>query len=121
MISKKFNVPLYGFRVDFIECEDEKDGDAIETFFKRLKMEDDIANEIVGAVRQGDVDGGWTLACLGIKRIVVILLPMRTRDRRCEVINHEKRHVEDDILRHCNVNDDEAAAYLSGFLGKFLR
>ena len=70
-------------------------------------MGDDIVNEIVGAVRQGDVDDGWTLACLGIKRIVVILLPMR--------------HVEDDILRHCNVNDDEAAAYLSGFLGKFLR
>lgn len=37
MISKKFNVPLYGFRVDFIECEGEKDGDAIEAFLESLR------------------------------------------------------------------------------------
>lgn len=121
MIVKKINVPLYGFRVDFIECKDEKDSDAIEVFFKKMKLDDPIAEEIVGALRQGDVDGGWTLACLGIKRIIVVLLPMRSEERRCEVVNHEKRHVEDDILRHCGIEDAEAAAYLAGFLGKHIK
>lgn len=31
---------------------------------------------------------------------------------------HEVRHVVDKITRHCEIEDDEAAAYLQGYLGE---
>lgn len=36
------------------------------------------------------------------------------------VVNHEKRHIEDRILQHCGIDDIEAAAYLAGYLSKFI-
>lgn len=120
MKHKKINVDMYGFRVDVIECESEKDYDLLCKFFKGTKLKDPIVDEILDAVREGDTDGGWTLACLGAKREIIVLLPMSCEERRRIVLNHEKRHVEDDILRHCGVDDEEAAAYIAGFLSKFI-
>ena len=36
--------------------------------------------------------------------------------RKEEIYGHEKRHVEDRILRICGINDAEAAGYLAGHL-----
>lgn len=119
MTNKLINVPLYGFKVNVIECKGSSDADEVATFFKKVRFVGDITAEIITSVRDGDVDGGWTLAAFGAKRIAVVLLPMRSESKRREVLMHEKRHVEDDILRHCGVDDDEAAAYLSGHLGKY--
>ena len=121
MTNKAIKVPLYGFKVNLIECKGKEDAPELEKFFRRIKLDDDIVDEIVRAVGEGDIDGGWTLACLGVKLIVVVLLPMHSDDKRTEVLAHEKRHVEDDILRHCGIKDEEAAGYLAGFLGKYLK
>lgn len=121
MINKKINVPLYGFKIDFVECESDKDADALDIFFKRAKFDDPLAEEIVTDIREGCIDGGWTLACFNIKRIIVIIYPTSSEHKRCEVVSHERRHVEDDILKHCGIDDKEASAYLAGFLGNHLK
>ena len=120
MRSKRINVPLYDFRVDLIEIEGDGDAAPLLKFFRGVKLDGDIVEEIIDAVKNGDVDGGWTIANFGIKRILVVLLKMRTEEQRRKVLSHEKRHVEDDILEHASVNDKEAAAYLAGYLGKFM-
>lgn len=38
------------------------------------------------------------------------------KERKAELYGHEKRHVEDRILRLCGVKDIEAAGYLAGYL-----
>lgn len=121
MIKKSFKVPLYCFDCTFIELEGKEDADALSRELRRLRVTEDIYEELVVSCREGDVDGGWTITNFGNKRICVVLLPMRSDDRRISVLGHEKRHVEDDILSHCGVDDKEASAYLAGFLSLHLR
>lgn len=116
MIKKHFDVPLYDFNVAILEVENDDDAPALDKYLKSCRMSGDVTNEIIEAVKNGDVDGGWTISNLGQKRFVVVFLKTRTPTTRDKIVGHEKRHVEDDILKHCGVKDDEAAAYLAGFL-----
>lgn len=118
MIKKRIKVPIYNFKVDFCEIESEKDDNCVKRFLKSVRMAEDIIEEICEAVKEDSVDGGWTLANLGRKHIVIVLLRMRSASTRRRVLSHEKRHCEDDILKHCDIDDDEAAGYLAGFLGE---
>ena len=120
MKHSKINVDMYGYKVDVLEVEGDDDYEYLARFFRRFKLKDPFVDEVIEAVKDGDSDGGYTFACFGIKRVFVVLLKMSSDTRRREVIMHEKRHVEDDILQHCSVKDDEAAAYLAGFLAKYM-
>jgi hypothetical protein len=111
---------MYDFRLDLLEVERSEDVALLAKFFKGVRLDDEISLEILDAVENGDVDGGWTISNFGLKRILVVLLKMRTEEQRRKVLAHEKRHVEDDILEHASVNDKEAAGYLAGYLGKFM-
>jgi uncharacterized membrane-anchored protein len=120
MKSKRINIPIYDFRLDLLEVENSNDVALLARFFKSVRLDEDITLEILNAIKDGDVDGGWTISNFGHKRILVVLLKMRSEEKRREVLAHEKRHVEDDILEHASVNDKEAAGYLAGYLGKFM-
>lgn len=120
MKKKRIDVSMYDFRVDLLEVENSDDVALLVKYFKSIRLENDISVEILDAVKNGDVDGGWTISNFGLKRILVVLLKMRTVSQRRKVMSHEKRHVEDDILEHASVNDKEAAGYLAGYLGEFM-
>lgn len=121
MIKKRFNVPIYCYDCVFLEIESRDDAEALTKELRRLRITDEIMEEVSTSCVEGDVDGGWTIANLGRKIICVVLLPMRSADQRLSVLNHEKRHVVDDILNHCGVDDKEAAAYLDGYVSRYLR
>lgn len=121
MIKKRFNVPIYCFDCVFLEIESRDDVEALTKELKRLRITNEIMEEVSTACVEGDVDGGWTISNFGRRIICVILLPMRNADQRLSVLNHEKRHVVDDILNHCGVDDKEAAAYLDGYVSRHLR
>lgn len=120
MKSKRIDIPIYDFRLDLLEVEGSNDVALLTKFFKSVRLDEDVTLEILNAVKDGDVDGGWTISNFGLKRILVVLLKMRSEEKRRVVLAHEKRHVEDDILEHALVNDKEAAGYLAGYLGKFM-
>lgn len=117
MRVKSFNVPLYNYKVTVYEIDGEADSDVMRRRMRALKMPQDDIDEICCAV-EGAYDGGYTFFCAARKQLVVILLPFSSEMVRRRVLNHEKRHVEDDILQDCGVDDKEAAAYLAGFLSE---
>ena len=120
MKRKRIDIPIYDFRLDLLEVENSDDVVFLAKFFKGVRLDEDITLEILNAVKDGDVDGGLTISNFGLKRILVVLLKMRSEEQRRKVLAHEKRHVEDDILEHGGINDKEAAAFLAGYLGKFM-
>lgn len=66
------------------------------------------------------MNGGSTFRNLDMKQFLVIIHPCKNEQTRRMVVNHEKRHIEDRILQHCAIDDIEAAAYLAGYLSKFI-
>lgn len=120
MRNIEFTVPLYGFKVTFLEIESESDKDDIVNILSKFDGLQEYIKDTISYIENGYVDGGDTFSSQALKEIVVIVYPCKCEESRRRVINHEKRHVEDKILRYCNINDDEAAAYLAGYLSAFL-
>lgn len=121
MIKRSFNIPIYNFDVFFVEVEGKEDVTPLRRLLRKQGLSDEIEGEILSAVEEGSFDGGWTLSALGRRLFYVILLPMSSEESRVNVLNHEKRHIEDDLLEYCGVDDKEAAAYLAGYLSLKLR
>lgn len=118
MIRRKINIPIYDFKLEFMELEGIGDADIVTKNLKKANMDPDFIGEIVGELRDESQNGGWTLCHFGRKYIFVIILPATNEKTRRKVLNHELRHVADDILGHCDIKDKEAAAYLAGFLAE---
>ena len=51
---------------------------------------------------------------------MILLYPQTSKASRINCLGHEKRHLEDRILKHCHIDDLETAGYLAGFLTKKL-
>lgn len=121
MRRKTINIPLYNYRVTLLDEISESDADALRVFLKRRRLPDDMINDVVGNVSDGAFDGGYTISNMSIKELYVVLLACSNDDVRRRVLGHERRHVEDDVLEHCGINDKEAAAYLSGYLSQHMK
>lgn len=119
MISKTIKIPIFNHTLHVFEVEKRKDADKLIKELKSLEIisdkeeEDDIRKNI-----DSECDGATTYYRKGDCTLVVVIY-IQTKDaRRREVLAHEKRHVEDDILEHLGINDKETAGYLAGWLAK---
>lgn len=117
----EFKIPIYSVSVDVVHVEvtATKEGRIIEMktvkkFLKEKHVCKHIIREICCNIRLRSFDGGIINFCKSTRKIVLLFYPFK--DKRLEVIGHEKRHIEDFILEHFNIDDIESAALLSGFL-----
>ena len=116
MISKKIWIPIYSYRIWYIEIEDFNDTTKLVQFAKRMHLGEDNINEIKDKMQNKEIGGATTFHRKLDCTIVVIIYPQPSVYRKDECIAHEKRHCEDFILKHLNIKDEEAAAYLAGWL-----
>ncbi len=119
MKVKRFIIPMYDFRVTLVEVRDE------DNIKKVLKACDFVKGteyhtEVKDNLENGYHDGGHFFYNMR-KRVGLILIYHQTsKKRRLECIGHEKRHLEDRLLKYYSVDDFEAAAMLSGYLTRKL-
>ena len=116
MISKKIWIPIYSYRIWYIEVEDFNDTTKLVQFAKRMHLGENNINEIKDRMQNKETGGATTFHRKSDCTIVVIIYPQPSVYRKDECIAHEKRHCEDFILKHLNIKDEEAAAYLAGWL-----
>lgn len=116
MKVKSFTIPIYDYRVTLVEIESKEDKDKFIPVFKRIGPNKEDFEEELSNLDDGLYNGGMTYTNTSIKTFMIILYPMKSKKKRLGVLGHEKRHIEDRLLEHCQVNDIEAAAYLAGFL-----
>jgi hypothetical protein len=120
MIKKNIHVPLYDFNIKYIEVESKNDVNEITRELKKLNVTNEHIQMVCDNVTNDRTDGGETFRNLNLKRFIVVIYRCSTNTKRRNVINHEKRHVEDRILEHLGINDIEASAYLAGFLSEYM-
>lgn len=112
-----FNVPLYDYDVTLVQVDSKDDKSRIEAFLRTQKIDKEYINESCNNIEDNYSDGGHTFYNKGLKSIVVVFYVFTNVESLENVYSHEKRHIEDRILSHCSVDDMEASAYLSGYLG----
>jgi hypothetical protein len=120
MKKREIHINIYEYDVTYIEITSPKDKRLVEDVMVEMGCSEDDLNDIRFCFDNGFVDGGFTFRNLFKKTFLVLVFPCTTKEYRRMVVNHEKRHVEDRILEHCEVKDIEAAAYLAGHLSMFI-
>ena len=125
MVKEKLEVPIYSYTLWLIKLsfEDYKlkkklTSKEIGLRSKTIDLDEETCKEIDENIKGEYYNGAITCHRGGQRKIVVFFYPNDDEEREVEIYDHEKRHVEDDILNFLNVDDAEAAAYLAGYLGK---
>ena len=116
MISKKIWVPIYDYRIWYVEVEGPEDLPKLLKLAKKVNLGEENIKEIELKVKNQDEGGATTFHRKSDCSLFVIIYPQPSVYRREECISHEKRHCEDFILEHLGIDDKEAAAYLAGWL-----
>ena len=120
MKKTEFKIPIYDFDVTILEVESKEDKAEVNTILSNLIPDKESIDEALGYIEDGSMNGGDTFRNLLCRKFVVVLYPFKDVETRREVINHEKRHIEDRVLEYCGISDIEASAYLAGYISKFM-
>lgn len=116
MVKLDFQIPLYKVDITLLQVESKEDESAVTELLKSIDAED--IEYTINGIRRGAVNGGDTYRNLELRRIIVVFYLMEDNMSRAEVYSHEKRHIEDRILKFYSVDDIESAGLLAGFLGE---
>lgn len=111
-----FQVPLYKVDITLVQVESKEDESAVAELLESINAED--LEYTINGIRHGAVNGGDTYRNFELRRIIVVFYLMEDNMSRAEVYSHEKRHIEDRILKFYCVDDIESAGLLAGFLGE---
>lgn len=120
MKKKTFTIPIYDYEVTLIEIECKDDKEQVVEVMKSFDCNIEDIREHERYIDNEYMNGGDTFRNMEKKRFLVVLSPCENEETRREIINHEKRHVEDRLLEWIGIHDIEASAYLAGYLSKFM-
>lgn len=115
----KDRVPMFGWNLQIIEIESELDIPDIKKAFSKAGMKDsfkDLELEIIAE----HYDGGSTFYNAGLREMIIIVMQTKSKERRYNIFMHEKRHAEDVILDHENIECMEMSAVFAGYLGELM-
>jgi hypothetical protein len=118
MKIKKIKIPIFNHKLDVFEVTNKRDADKLIKELKSLRIINEDDEKEVRDNIENECDGACTFYRKTDCTLVVVIYIQSNQDRRREVLAHEKRHVEDYILKHLGIDDLESAAYLAGYLAK---
>lgn len=118
MVKIEFLTPYYWYKITLLQVESSEDLELVYGYLKSNKLDDETVEEIKYNIENDYLDGGETNWNSSRKMIIAVFYKTTNNITRANIYSHEKRHIEDRILQHCKIDDMEAAAYLSGFLGE---
>ena len=118
MIKYVFHIPIYECDVMLMQIESKQDSDIVMKNLDWLKVDNEDKQDYKAKIERGCVNGGDCWRNYSLHKFLISFFPFTNMNKKKEVDSHEKRHLEDRILEFVEVNDIEAAGYLSGFLGK---
>ena len=113
----KFTIPIYDWDVVFIKYLSDKDSDDYKKELKKVNVNiEDIKSdiEVFGSTK----GSGRCYTNKSLRKCIVIVSKCSSEKQYRNTLRHEVRHLEDDILKYCGVDDMEAAAYLSGYIAE---
>lgn len=110
-----FQVPIYDWKISIVTILNKYCYNDLCSLLDKFDVEDSMKTAILKEVKADSFNGGKTLTRKGTREVVVILFPWKTELDFIRTLNHEKRHVIDDIVEWHDL-DFEAAAYLDGYI-----
>lgn len=116
MRIERFTVPIFGWSVTFADASSNFDISKLEKYFNIIQLSKEDVEDIKN--NKDNEGGGVHFYNSNIMESLIIIYKCNTELKRKNVIAHEKRHLEDRILKHLSIKDIETAAFISGYLAE---
>jgi len=116
----KFNIAIYDWDIYYIEAERKKDAKAVVAKLRSIPASEALIKEVLDDIKSDSTDGGHHLYNGEARKSVILLYRSTSKKNRINIIFHEKRHVEDRICEHLHIEDEEASAFLAGYIAEKL-
>lgn len=124
MRTVRFTIPIYDYDVVYTALEpDDSVEDRVAFVTKELtdiKTGQQYIDETIKEIKEESKNGGNHFYNLSNLVSFILIYPHDELGRMKATIAHEKRHLEDRILKHYRVKDIESAGLLSGYLARFI-
>ena len=116
MKKSVINIPIYGFKLTYIQIEGKEEAKDIKSVLTRLKISKKDIDRVYDNIVRAAVNGGETYILPRKREMLVLIYEHDSEKARRNTVNHELRHVVDRIMEWGSINDTEAAAFLQGWL-----
>jgi hypothetical protein len=120
----RFTIPLYEYDVVYVEIDENDPIDRQIAFvteeLTNMKTDKQYLDETIQEIKEEYKNGGNHFYNLSKSVSFIMIYPHDNPERMKATIAHEKRHMEDRILKHYRVKDIESAGLLSGYLARFI-
>lgn len=116
MKTYSFKVPMFDYDIKLIQIEGKKDYAQVKKIEWLQGIPDEDREEIFKNAKEDVCDGACVLRNLNMRQLIVVFYRFESEEKKVSVYAHEKRHVEDRIMEHLQIEDFETAGYLAGFL-----
>ena len=118
MRSFKFSIDIYEWDIQLVQLENGDETSNIpEDIFENLTEE--VQEGIEEWIVSESLNAGYTDMNVKNKTIYVILSVQSSMRKAANAYYHEARHVVDNIVQYCGIADEEAPAYLQGYIGEY--
>ena len=121
MKEVRFSVPIFDVDVVLLQVEKPEDKENVLKAFEEFDPTDAIIEEVSETIENDRTNGAATFWNGGLHTGVIVFYRMESNKRTIVCYAHEKRHLEDRILKFCGIDDTETAAYLSGWLAPYFK
>lgn len=108
---------IYDWKIIVLDIKGKKDIPELKKLLIKFDVPKDSIKNILHHVKKGHWGGDHIFSRLGHESMVC-LENCNTIEKKTRALFHELRHVQDRILETMNVNDSEAAAFLSGYIAQ---
>ena len=109
-------IPIYDWKITIVTLYNKDCKYALKKVIDEFSLP--CEEELMEALDRGSYDGGKTFSRKTKREGVVILFPWSSELSFIRILNHEKRHVIDDIAEWHNLTCPESTAYLDGFVSE---
>lgn len=113
-----FEIPIYRWQLKVILIDGKEDLDKATKLAAALHFPD--KDDFLSQIKNKSFDGGKTYTNRSARVVVMVVFPQSSGNSLVNTVNHEKRHIIDDILEWHEIKDKEAAGYLDGYVAEEL-
>lgn len=119
MKIKRFKIPIYEYDVIYVELtKSSHEIDEMRVLLENIQCNSDDIKETLQEMKEGVKNGGNHFYNLSSLISIIMIHYHDNQSRKKATIAHEKRHLEDRILKHYRIDDIESAGLLSGWLAR---
>lgn len=112
MKVKKCNIDVYEFEIVLVDIEKDDSENCMIPLMRKYNRDEDEIEQMQNLIKTKAKGGGVTYVKDRLSNILIVIFPCRNEKERLGLLVHEIHHAKSHISLVCDLDSEEADAYL---------